>query len=232
MQQCMTAQRYQKIRDVLSKRQSDLTLLLEEVHKPHNVSAVIRSAEAVGVNTVHAVWEENNVLPKAISMGSQVWVNTQQHKSMTAAISHLKQQNMQVLVTHLDERALDFRSVDYTRPTAIILGQEKTGATQEAVAMADQSIIVPMVGMVQSLNVSVAAAIILYEAQRQRELAGMYSERVVDEREAQAILFKRGFPVLSKECLRRNLPFPKISQEGCIEASEEWWQALQYSGKS
>lgn len=232
MQQCMTAQRYQKIRDVLSKRQSDLTLLLEEVHKPHNVSAVIRSAEAVGVNKVHAVWEENNVLPKAISMGSQVWVNTQQHKSMTAAISHLKQQNMQVLVTHLDERALDFRSVDYTKPTAIILGQEKTGATQEAVAMADQSIIVPMVGMVQSLNVSVAAAIILYEAQRQRELAGMYSERVVDEREAQAILFKRGFPVLSKECLRRNLPFPKISQEGCIEASEEWWQALQYSGKS
>lgn len=232
MQQCMTAQRYQKIRDVLSKRQSDLTLLLEEVHKPHNVSAVIRSAEAVGVNRVHAVWEENHVLPKAISMGSQVWVNTQQHKSMTAAISHLKQQNMQVLVTHLDERALDFRRVDYTKPTAIILGQEKTGATQEAVAMADQSIIVPMVGMVQSLNVSVAAAIILYEAQRQRELAGMYSERVVDEREAQAILFKRGFPVLSKECLRRNLPFPKISQEGCIEASEEWWQALKYSDKT
>lgn len=231
MQQCMTAARYQKIRDVLSKRQTDLTLLLEEVHKPHNVSAVIRSAEAVGVNRVHAVWEENAVLTKAISMGSQVWVNTQQHKSVNAAVSHLKQQNMQVLVTHLDERAVDFRSIDYTKPTAIILGQEKTGATKEAVALADQSIIVPMVGMVQSLNVSVASAIILYEAQRQRDIAGMYSGGVIDEEEAQVLLFKRGFPVLSKECLRRGLPFPKISQDGCIEASDDWWQALQYSDK-
>ncbi|MFZ6043991.1 TrmH family RNA methyltransferase, partial [Vibrio natriegens] len=86
----------------------------------------------------------------------------------------LKDQGMQVLATHLSDTAIDFREVDYTKPTAIILGGEKNGITSEALALADQDIIIPMVGMVQSLNVSVASALILYEAQRQRQQAGMY----------------------------------------------------------
>jgi tRNA (guanosine-2'-O-)-methyltransferase len=231
MQQCMTSERYQKIQSVLAKRQTDLTLLLEEVHKPHNVSAVIRSADAVGVHDIHAVWEEHTSLRKGTSLGSQIWVKTQHHETVHDAVSHLKQQDMQVLVTHLDDSAVDFREIDYTKPTAIILGQEKTGATDEAVDIADQSILIPMVGMVQSLNVSVAAAIILYEAQRQRELAGMYNNRTIDDAEAQDVLFEGGFPVLFKECVRRNLPFPRIDENGCIDAPEQWWQALQYSDK-
>jgi tRNA (guanosine-2'-O-)-methyltransferase len=225
----MTASRYQKIRDVLSQRQTDLTLLLEEVHKPHNVSAVIRSADAIGVHNIHGVWEDNNTLRKGTSLGSQIWVKIHQHKCVKSAISHLKQQDMQVLVTHLDESAVDFRSIDYTKPTAIIMGQEKTGATDEAVALADQSIVVPMVGMVQSLNVSVASAIILYEAQRQRHTAGMYNKPSINEQESQEILFEGGFPVLFNECVRRNLPFPIINDKGCIEASDDWWRVLQFS---
>ncbi len=225
----MSIERYERIRALLATRQPDLTLLLEEVHKPHNVSAVIRSADAVGVHRMHAVWEGNTEIRKGTSLGSQIWVNMDLHKSTKIAINHLKSQGMQVLVTHLDEHAVDFRSIDYTKPTAIVLGQEKDGATAQAVAMADQSIVIPMVGMVQSLNVSVAAATILYEAQRQRELAGMYNKPVLDESEAQHILFKGGFPVLYAECIKRNLGFPHINENGEIEASDEWWQALQFS---
>jgi tRNA (guanosine-2'-O-)-methyltransferase len=229
--QSMSKARYQKIRGLLSKRQPDLTLLLEEVHKPHNVSAVIRSADAVGVHRIHAVWQENDSLRKGTSLGSQIWVDIQRHSSTDQAINHLKSEKMQVLVTNLDNNAIDFRDVDYTKPTAIVLGQEKDGATQKAIAMSDQSIVIPMVGMVQSLNVSVAAATILYEAQRQRENAGMYSSNLLPEAEAQKILFEGGFPVLHRECIKRNLAFPFVNEKGEIEASEQWWQALQFSEK-
>lgn len=227
--QKMTAQRYQKIRTLLANRQPDLTLLLEEVHKPHNVSAVIRSADAVGVNRMHAVWEHNTPLFRGNAMGSQVWVDMQRHASTADAIVHLKSEGMQVLVTHLDSTAVDFRQVDYTKPTAIVLGQEKTGATKDAIANSDQAIAIPMLGMVQSLNVSVAAALILYEAQRQRNMKGMYGINRLSEEEAQRVLFERGFPMLHSQCVNRNLSFPFINDRGEIEASAKWWQALQYS---
>lgn len=225
----MTMERYHKIRSLLAKRQPDLTLLLEEVHKPHNVSAVIRSADAVGVHRIHAVWEDNTPLLRGTAMGSQVWVDMQRHSSTQSAIQHLKSQNMQVLVTHLDKNAVDFREIDYTKPTAIVLGQEKSGATADAIEMSDYSIAIPMLGMVQSLNVSVAAALILYEGQRQRDNAGMYDNNRLSEPEAQLILFEGGFPVLHAQCVKRNLPFPLVNERGEIEASAAWWQALQFS---
>lgn len=227
--QAMTPQRYKKIRDLLKKRQNDLTILLEEVHKPHNVSAIVRTADAVGIHKIHAVWEQNTSLRKGTSMGSQIWVDTHCHDSTANAISHLKQSGMQVLVTHLDESAVDFREIDYTKPTAIILGQEKSGATEQAIELADRSILIPMVGMVQSLNVSVAGALIMYEAQRQRQLANMYDRIQLPELECQKILFEGGFPILHKECVRRNLPFPRINEQGEIDASEKWWRAIKYS---
>jgi tRNA (guanosine-2'-O-)-methyltransferase len=227
--QSMTIERYTRIRALLAARQPDLTLLLEEVHKPHNVSAIIRSADAVGVHRIHAVWEDNTPLLRGTAMGSQVWVDMQRHSSTENAIKKLKSQNMQVLVTNLDDNSVDFRDVDYTLPTAIVLGQEKSGATDDAIAMSDKSIVIPMVGMVQSLNVSVAAALVMYEAQRQRVNAGMYEQNLLSEEEAQKILFEGGFPVLHAECVKRQLPFPQINDKGEIEASDKWWQALQFS---
>lgn len=227
--QSMSPKRYQRIRTMLATRQTDLTLLLEEVSKPHNVSAVIRTADAVGVHRIHAVWEERASLRKGTSLGSQIWVDTQHHASTRDAIEHLHGQKMQVLVTHLNDSAVDFREIDYTKPTAIVLGQEKTGATDEAIELADQSILIPMVGMVQSLNVSVAAATIMYEAQRQRSNAGMYSQNLLPETEAQRILFEGGFPILHRECVRRKLSYPYINDQGEIEASAEWWHSLKHS---
>jgi tRNA (guanosine-2'-O-)-methyltransferase len=222
----MSPERYARIRHFLSLRQSNLTLCLEQLHKPHNVSAIVRSCDAVGVYEVHAVWDEKPQIRKSTAMGSENWVYTREHLCIEDAVGHLKKQNMQVLVTNLSDNAVDFRDIDYTQPTAIVLGQEKYGATKEAVIAADQDIIIPMVGMVQSLNVSVAAALILYEAQRQRQLAGMYNTQQLTEQACQKILFEGGFPKLREICDRKGLPYPYIDNKGHIDADEQWWKKM------
>ena len=228
----MSPERYARIRDFLSLRQPSLTLCLEQLHKPHNVSAIVRSCDAVGVYEVHAVWDKKPDIRKSTAMGSENWVYTKEHLCIEDAVSHLKTQKMQVLVTNLSENAVDFRDIDYTLPTAIILGQEKHGATQEAIAAADQDIIIPMVGMVQSLNVSVAAALILYEAQRQRQLAGMYNVQQLTEKACQKMLFEGGFPKLREVCDRKGLPYPHIDTNGHIDADKIWWEKIQLADMS
>tara|TARA_R110000744_G_scaffold13361_19_gene38939 strand:- start:34 stop:801 length:768 start_codon:yes stop_codon:yes gene_type:complete len=227
----MTAERYQRIRKLLATRQPSLTICLEQVHKPHNVSALIRSCDAVGINRIHAVWDSNARLRKKTSMGAENWVYTDMHANIGDAVRHLKQQDMQILVTHLSDDSVDFREIDYTKPTAIILGQEKSGATEDAIALADKNIVIPMVGMVQSLNVSVAAAVVLYEAQRQRELAGMYNTINLSEEECQRVLFEGGFPVLSRVCKNKAIDYPHIDENGNIVADASWWQKMQMTAK-
>lgn len=228
----MTPERYQRIREMLAKRQTDLTVCLENVHKPHNVSAVVRTCDAIGIHKVHAVWENQYRVRSGTAMGSQQWVNVDTHENVTDAIGALKAQNMQVLVTHLSDKAVDFRDIDYTKPTAILFGQEKYGVTDEAIAMCDQDIVIPMVGMVQSLNVSVAAALVLYEAQRQRQIAGMYDVQHLSEEECQRMLFEGGYPVLTKVCKRKGIPYPPIDERGQIAADDSWWQQMQLSTRA
>ncbi|AKE13164.1 tRNA (guanosine(18)-2'-O)-methyltransferase [Serratia liquefaciens] len=215
---------------MLATRQPDLTVCLEQVHKPHNVSAIIRTADAVGVHQVHAVWPTTRMRTLVSSAaGSNSWVNVQTHRTIGDAVTHLKGQGMQILATNLSARAVDFREVDYTRPTCVLLGQEKTGITEEALALADQDIIIPMIGMVQSLNVSVASALILYEAQRQRQNAGLYRREhsMLDAEEQQRLLFEGGYPVLANVAKRKKLPRPHIDQQGQVVADAEWWAAMQ-----
>ena len=225
----MSPKRYQRIRQMLAKRQTDLTILMEEVHKPHNVSAILRSCDAVGVHEAHAIWENTPGMRRGTSMGATDWMTIHSHRSIEAAVAHLKSRDMQVLVTHLSPTALDYREIDYTRPTAIIMGQEKDGVTADALALADQDILIPMVGMTQSLNVSVAAALVMYEAQRQRQLAGMYDTQQLSEAECQKLLFKGGHPVIYKQWLKYDLPYPHINEAGEIDAPQTWWDTLQYS---
>lgn len=226
----MNAQRYARIRAMLAARQHDLTVCMEQVHKPHNVSAVIRTADAIGVHEVHAVWPGSRMRTMVSSAaGSNSWVQVKTHRSIADAVSCLKGQNMQILATHLSDKAVDFREVDYTRPTCILMGQEKTGITQEALELADRDIIIPMIGMVQSLNVSVASALILYEAQRQRQNAGMYQreESSLEYSEQQRLLFEGGYPVLARVAKHKGLPYPEINDRGEVVADPEWWAAMQ-----
>ncbi|QZN95592.1 tRNA (guanosine(18)-2'-O)-methyltransferase TrmH [Symbiopectobacterium purcellii] len=226
----MTPERYARIQEMLTSRQPDLTVCMEQVHKPHNISAVIRTADAVGVHEVHAVWPTSRMRTLVSSAaGSNSWVQVKTHRTITDAVSHLKTQGMQILATNLSAKAVDFREVDYMRPTCILLGQEKTGITQEALALADQDIIIPMIGMVQSLNVSVASALILYEAQRQRQNAGMYQRDtgMLDDDEQQRLLFEGGYPMLARVAMRKKLPRPHIDHQGQIIADTAWWAAMQ-----
>ncbi|WP_426908576.1 tRNA (guanosine(18)-2'-O)-methyltransferase TrmH [Serratia marcescens] len=226
----MSPERYARICEMLATRQPDLTVCLEQVHKPHNVSAIIRTADAVGVHQVHAVWPTTRMRTLVSSAaGSNSWVSVKTHRTIGDAVGHLKAQGMQILATNLSARAVDFREVDYTRPTCVLLGQEKTGITEEALALADRDIVIPMIGMVQSLNVSVASALILYEAQRQRQNAGLYrrDNSLLDEEEQQRLLFEGGYPVLANVAKRKGLPRPQIDEQGQVVASAEWWAAMQ-----
>lgn len=171
----VTERRRHRIFDVLSRRQPDLTVLAEDVYKPHNLSAILRSCDAVGIGEVHAVKPTGGVATyNATSASAEKWVDLVVHDSIGAGVGVLKERGYKVYAAHFSADAVDYRDVDYVQPCAILLGNEKEGVTDEAAALADRHIIIPMLGMVQSLNVSVAGAVILFEAQRQRRAAGMY----------------------------------------------------------
>ncbi|XOV79837.1 MAG: tRNA (guanosine(18)-2'-O)-methyltransferase TrmH [Aestuariibacter sp.] len=223
----MTDSRFRRINANLLRRQMDLTVCLEHVHKPPNVSAVLRTCDAVGIHEVNMVWNAQTRMRKGTAMGSQKWVRQCRHESIEDAVSKFRDNNMQVVVSHLSDKAIDFRRIDYTRPTAIILGQEKKGASEESITLADHEIVIPMYGMVQSLNVSVAGALILYEAQRQRADSGMYEKVTIPDDIRQQMLFEGCHPELFKQWQRKNLPWPEIDNNGEVIADASWWQTMQ-----
>lgn len=171
----MTPERKARIEAVAGCRQSDLTVFLERVHKAHNVAAILRTCDAVGVMEAHAVPPTGGIPPlNHTAQGAQRWVKLHRHHDAAAGLKELKARGFRLYAAHFSDQAMDFREPDYTQPTAIVLGTEKFGVSDEALAECDGEIVIPMVGMTRSLNVSVATALILYEAQRQRQAAGMY----------------------------------------------------------
>ena len=217
----MTPERFEKLKAILKGRQMDLTVVMENVHKPHNLAAVARSCDAVGVFEAHAISEKADVVLKArAASGSRKWVGVKRHANVDEAYAHLRRKGMKILCAHFDEGAVDFRSVDFTQPTAIVVGAELDGITDEAVAKADGSVIVPMLGMVQSLNVSVATALILYEAQRQRLEKGMYDTRAMDDEMYHTLLFEWGYPRLIPFYKKQGKPYPAIDDGGNLILGE------------
>ncbi|KAA3615601.1 MAG: tRNA (guanosine(18)-2'-O)-methyltransferase TrmH [Calditrichaeota bacterium] len=213
----MTPSRYKKILQMLKHRQPSLTVVMENVHKAHNLAAIARTSDAAGIPEIHAItrFDELNLTQDAAS-GSGRWVNVKTHTEIGDAYKHLKKKGFQLLTAHFNEQAKDFREIDFCLPTAIVVGQELDGLTDEAIESADGSIIIPMYGMVQSLNVSVATAIILYEAQRQRHDAGMYEKSNPDEKFTNDFIFEKGYPRLAAKLREKGEPFPKLDDEGAI----------------
>lgn len=169
----MTPERKARIERVAARRQPDLTVFMEQVHKPHNLAAVLRTCDAVGVLRAHAVPASGGIPTlNHTAQGAQRWVELIRHQDTESGLRLLKAQGFILYAAHFSDRAVDFRQPDYTRPSAFVMGTEKFGVSEEALALVDQEIVIPMVGMAQSLNVSVATAVLLFEAQRQREAAG------------------------------------------------------------
>ena len=194
----VTERRYRRIVESLMRRQPTFELFLDDVHDGHNLSAVLRSFEAVGgLRLFYARREDKPVkLHKTIAQGAQRWVRVRRvgWEERIDFLRNRKSEGMQLVAARLSERAVDFREVDYTRPTLLIVGNEKEGISDEAAALADTEAVIPMHGMVQSLNVSVATTLFLYEMERQRSAAGMYDEPQLSpeeiERIARAIVYR------------------------------------------
>lgn len=213
----MSAERLRRMQKALRMRQPDLTVVMAGVHKEHNVSAVVRSCDAVGVPVLHSIGQDGKLaIKRTASAGITRWVKLQQHEEIAASLTMLRGQGFRLLAAHASVQAVDFRTVDYTQPTALILGQELEGMPPAAVAAADAHISIPMAGLTESLNVSVAAAVILYEAQRQRAAAGMYDRCRMDEETYRRTLFEWMQPKIARYCRARGLEYPELDDEGHV----------------
>lgn len=179
--------RQEKIRRVLSLRQSDLTVVIENVHDSHNVSAMLRSCDAVGITQVELLYtvEKFPRIGRKSSSSANKWLERRKHTSIDACFETLRQEGFRVYATHLDAEAVSIYDLDLTAPVALVFGNEHRGVSDDVAAKADANFQIPMMGMIQSLNVSVACAVSLYEALRQRLAAGKYSASGIlpDERE-------------------------------------------------
>lgn len=176
--------RKNKIIKVLHQRQPDLTLVMENIHDPHNVSAMLRSADAVGIHEVNLIYTTQK-FPKIGSKSSSSankWIGRRKFPSVEECYSQLHKEGFQILATRLDEKAQQLYEFDLTKPTAFVFGNEHGGVTDDAAHRADATVYIPMMGMIQSLNVSVACAVTIYEALRQRMNAGYYNNMRFDKK--------------------------------------------------
>lgn len=213
----MRRERFERLRSVLARRQPDLTVLMDRVHKSHNFSAILRNCDAVGVLEAHVVVPETGLdLHHGTSAGTKKWIHVAYHHDVVAAIALLKERGFSVLAAHPSPDAVDYREVDYTRPTAITMGAELHGVSPEALELADVHVSLPMLGMVHSLNVSVATALLLFEAARQRSAAGMYDKSRLSDQDFDKHLFEWVYPTLARSRRRGERPYPKLGPEGEI----------------
>lgn len=183
----MTEKRSNKIKKVVRNRQKSLTLILENIHDPHNAAAIFRTADAVGIDKIYLIYN-SNVFPSIgrITSGSAVkWIERIKFNNVEDCFSELRAQDFRIFSTHMVDGKdnLSLYDLDLTGNTAILLGNEKEGVSDEARDLSDGNFLIPMRGMVQSLNVSVSAAVCLYEALRQRELKNMYDNSEYSEEE-------------------------------------------------
>jgi tRNA (guanosine-2'-O-)-methyltransferase len=179
----MTPERFNKLNEVLQKRQPDLTVVLENVFDPHNISAVMRTCDAVGIQEIFIL---NNRIPRHKKWGARSsssaakWLTIHQFEDPAACFQELRLRYDKILTTHLSSDASSLYELDLTQRVALVFGNEHSGVSEEIRALADGNFIIPQAGIIQSLNISVACAVTLYEAYRQKELAGHYHRNDLD----------------------------------------------------
>ena len=175
----MTPERYQRLTSVLNKRQTDLTVVLENVFDPHNISAVMRTCDAVGIQDIFIL---NTKIPPHKKWGAKSsssaarWLSIHQFTDANECFAALRQQYKRIYTTHLSTDAVALHELNLTEPVALVFGNEHSGVSDDIIAMADGNFIIPQVGIIKSLNISVACAVTLYEAFRQKNEAGHYDD--------------------------------------------------------
>jgi len=187
----MTPDRKEKIESLLDKRQNDLTVVLENVFDPHNISAVMRSCDAVGMMEMYIIksklptrkrWNDRS------SASANKWMVIHHFEDAKSCFEALRKKYKNIYCTHLNEDAKGLYEIDFTEPTALVFGNEHEGVTDEALSYCNGNFIIPQAGIIQSLNISVACAVSIYEAYRQKEKAGHYKERKISASEQESLL--------------------------------------------
>ena len=211
--------RFQRIKNVLNSRMGDLTVLIEGVNKPHNLSAIIRTCDAAGVFQANFICDNSKVKTfNSTAQGSQKWVKLRNHESYSKATNTLRKEGFKLYGTSLNKNSIDYRDLDFTKNTCFVLGAEKWGLSKELTAQVDKSIYIPMHGMVQSLNVSVAGAILLFEAIRQRKNKNLipYNGEGLNQEEYKNTLFEWTYPELIDIYKKSNKDYPSLDENGKI----------------
>ena len=211
--------RYERLKSVLNKRMSNLTVLIENVEKPHNLSAIIRSCDAVGVLEAYAIFNKEKFLTfNSTAQGSQKWVQLNQYKESREAIKVLKNKGFKLYGTNLNPKSIDYRECNFNGPTAFVLGAEKWGISEEASSLMDEHIHIPMRGMVESLNVSVAASALLFEAIRQRQVANIIPEagEGMSKEIYKKKIFEWAYPEVANWCKSEGKEYPELNENGEI----------------
>lgn len=179
----MTNERREKLEEVLIRRQENITVVFENVEDPHNIAAVLRTCESVGMQDVYILNHTIAPHPKfgealgfRSSSSAWKWLSLHYYDDLRQCVDALRNEDFRLMATGLSAKAIDLYEVDFTQKLALIFGNERKGVTQQMLSLCDGNFLIPQVGIIQSLNISVACAISLYEAYRQKKIAGHYQK--------------------------------------------------------
>ena len=192
----MTAERTERLNEVLSKRQPGITVVLENVSDPHNISAVMRTCDAIGIQDIYVL---NTVIGQHKKWGvkssssAAKWLNILQFTDISECFEALRKNYKKIYTTHLSSDAVDLYNMDLTEPVALVFGNEHSGVSDELIGLCDGNFIIPQVGIIKSLNISVACAVTLYEAYRQKKIAGHYDHQQMDGKALEQLRSNWGF---------------------------------------
>ncbi len=192
----MTPERHSRLLSVLNKRQPDLTVVLENVFDPHNISAVMRTCDAVGIQEIYVL---TNKIPRHKKWGAKSsssaakWLTVQQYENAADCFAAIRKKYSKIYTTHLSSDAVSLYEINFTESVALVFGNEHSGVSEEIRAMADGNFLIPQMGIIQSLNISVACAVSIYEALRQKTNAGHYQQQRLDDRTFKTLLNEWGF---------------------------------------
>lgn len=186
----MRIEREEKLKKAIAYKQGTLTVVMENVHDPHNISAVLRSCDAVGVIEVYIINSETGKKPKMgkkSSASAMKWLNLHYFDNLEACFTEIRKKYDKIYTTHLSKEAKTLHQMDFTQSIALVFGNEHDGVSEEAVTLSDGNFIIPQVGLIQSLNISVACAVTLYEVFRQRDQANMYENPQLSPQEQETM---------------------------------------------
>lgn len=198
----MTPERTNKLIKVLSKRQANLTVVMENVQDPHNISAVLRTCDAVGIQDVYILTTK---IPRHKKFGYKSsssalkWLTIHEFDNLEECMSAVRKNFSKILTTHLSSDAVQLYDIDFTESVALVFGNEHSGVTDECRALADGNFIIPQMGIIQSLNISVACAVSIYEAMRQKMVAGHYDHASLPKEQMDGLLTQWGVEELTPE---------------------------------